>query len=51
MATGLGKLESQFFAYIQMRRLQTVRYGQIADATGISPQQERELLTGWRAAV
>jgi predicted transcriptional regulator of viral defense system len=45
MAAGLGTLESQFFAYIQMRRLQTVRYGQIADAIGISPQQERELLS------
>jgi len=45
MATGLGKLESQCFAYVQMRQLQTVRYGQLADPLGISSQQERELLS------
>lgn len=45
MATGLGKLETQLFAYIQMRQLQTVRCGQVSDALGITVQQERELLS------
>jgi predicted transcriptional regulator of viral defense system len=45
MAVVLGKLESQFFAYIQMRRLQTVRTGGLVSALGIRPQQEQELLS------
>jgi predicted transcriptional regulator of viral defense system len=45
MATALGKIESQFFAYVQMRRLQTVRTGELIDALGVTPQQERELLS------
>ena len=45
MAAALGKIESQFFAYVQMRRLQTVRTGELVRALGITPQQERELLS------
>jgi len=37
-------MESQFFAYCQMEGLETVRTGEVADAFGISPVQERELL-------
>ena len=45
MAMALGKIESQFFAYAQMRRLQTVRTGELIPVLGITPQQERELLS------
>jgi predicted transcriptional regulator of viral defense system len=45
MATALGKIEAQLFAYVQMRRLQTVRTGELVPALGITPQQERELLS------
>ena len=41
----LGKLETQLFAYVQMRQKQTIRYGDLAIALGISPQQEREVLS------
>jgi hypothetical protein len=45
MATALGKIESQLFAYVQMRGLQTVRTGELLRALDITPQQERELLS------
>jgi predicted transcriptional regulator of viral defense system len=45
MATVLGKIESQLLAYVQMRRLQTVRTGELVRALGITAQQERELLS------
>jgi predicted transcriptional regulator of viral defense system len=45
MATVLGNLESQLFAYVQMRRQQTVRNGELSSRLGISLQQERELLS------
>ena len=45
MATALGKIQTQLFAYVQMRRLQTVRTGELVRALGITPQQERELLS------
>ena len=45
MATALGKFESQLIAYVQMRRLKTVRTGELVRALGITPQQERELLS------
>jgi predicted transcriptional regulator of viral defense system len=45
MATALGKIETQLFAYIQMRRLLTIRTGELVPALGITPQQERELLS------
>jgi predicted transcriptional regulator of viral defense system len=45
MATALGKIQSQLLAYVQMRRLETVRTGELVRALGITPQQERELLS------
>ncbi len=45
MPTALGNIQTQLFAYIQMRRLQTVRTGELVGALGITPQQERELLS------
>ena len=45
MAAVLGRIESQLFAYVQMRRLQTVRTGELVRALGITPQQERELFS------
>ena len=45
MTRGLGSLEAQFFAYVQMRRLQVVGTTQIAKALGLSPAQERKLLS------
>ena len=41
----LGNLETQFFAYIQMRRLQTVSTGELSRALGITPAQERGLFS------
>ena len=41
----LGRLETQFFAYIQFKRKEMVRLGEIALALGISAKQERELLS------
>lgn len=45
MATAVGKLGSQLLAYVQMRRLKTVRTGELVRALDITPQQERELLS------
>ncbi|MEI8372561.1 MAG: hypothetical protein WCJ35_06975 [Planctomycetota bacterium] len=45
MAIALGKIETQLFAYVQMRRLQTVCTGELVSVMGITPQQERELLS------
>jgi predicted transcriptional regulator of viral defense system len=46
MKTKLGDLETQFFAYVQMRKIRTVRTG---DLTGsllrLTPGQERKLLS------
>lgn len=39
----MGALESQFFAYCQMRRLQTVRSGEISAVLKLTPKQERDL--------
>jgi len=39
----LGPLEAQLFAYCQMRRLQTLRTGDLTGPLRISPKQEREL--------
>ena len=39
----LGPLEAQLFAYCQMRRLQTLRTGDLIGPLRISPKQEREL--------
>jgi len=45
MKRGLGSLEAQFFAYVQMRRLQVVSTAQIAKALRLTPTQERKLLS------
>jgi predicted transcriptional regulator of viral defense system len=46
MKKKLGDLETQFFAYAQMRRLQTVRTGDLADSLlRLTPDQERKLLS------
>lgn len=39
----LGGLETQFFAYAQMRKMRTVRTGELVRPLGLSPLQEREL--------
>jgi predicted transcriptional regulator of viral defense system len=43
--TALGPLEVQFFAFTQMRKKVLVRTGELTGALGISPKQERELLS------
>lgn len=43
MTRALGKLESQFFAYAQLRRLTTVRAGMIARALSLTKAQETGL--------
>jgi len=45
MATALGRLESQFFAYTQLRQIQTVESGDLTRPLGVTPSQERELLS------
>jgi predicted transcriptional regulator of viral defense system len=46
MKKKLGDLETQFFAYAQMRRLQTVRTGDLVDSLlRLAPDQERKLLS------
>ena len=45
MAIALGSLETQFFAYAQMRRVETVRSGELLQPLGIDVQQERKLLS------
>jgi predicted transcriptional regulator of viral defense system len=45
MTAALGKFESQLIAYVQMRRLKTVRTGELARALGVTLQQERELFS------
>jgi predicted transcriptional regulator of viral defense system len=44
MGRGLGQLESQFFAYTQLRGLNQVRAGDIARALSLTKSQEFELL-------
>lgn len=41
----LGKYESQFFAWVQLRRKTQVATGEAADALGLTDKQERELLS------
>lgn len=43
MKTGLGELETRFFAYAQMRQMRTVRTGELVSALGLTKNQEREL--------
>jgi len=46
MKKKLGNLETQFFAYAQMRKLQIVRTGDLADSLlRLTPDQERKLLS------
>lgn len=45
MKQKLGRLETQFFAYVQMRRLRTVRLGSLKAALDLSPDQERKLFS------
>ena len=46
MKQKLGKIETQFFAYIQMRQKRTVRAGDlVASVLHLSPDQERKLLS------
>lgn len=43
MKKALGKQETQFLAYAQMRGLRAVRTGELARPLGLTPDQEREL--------
>ena len=48
----LGNLSSRFFAFVQLRKLDIVRTGEIAPILDISPSQERDLFrrlsaSGW----
>lgn len=45
MKKRLGRLEQQLFAYVQLRKLRTLRKGDISDALQITAKQERELLS------
>jgi predicted transcriptional regulator of viral defense system len=46
MKQNLGRIETQFFAYIQMRQIRTVRAGDLAASVlHLSPDQERKLLS------
>jgi len=45
MATSLGSLETQFFAYVQMRRIETLRSGDLLQPLGLDIEQERKLLS------
>lgn len=43
MKRSLGQQETQLLAYLQMRGRQTVRTGELVQALGLTPTQEREL--------
>jgi predicted transcriptional regulator of viral defense system len=46
MKKQLGDLETQFFAYVQMRKLSIVRSGDLTSSLlGLTPDQERKLLS------
>lgn len=45
MVKSLGKLETQFLAYIQSRNLKSIKTGELTEGLGLSPIQERELLS------
>lgn len=45
MAKILGHLETQFFAYMQSRKLPSVETGELTRALGLTPTQERKLLS------
>lgn len=43
MKRALGKQETQFLAYAQMRELRAVRTGELLRPLGLKREQEREL--------
>jgi predicted transcriptional regulator of viral defense system len=43
MKMKLGKQEMQMLAYLQMRKCQTVKTGELTDPLQLSREQEREL--------
>jgi hypothetical protein len=43
MKAKLGKQEMQMLAYLQMRKRQTVKTGDLTEALQLSREQEREL--------
>lgn len=45
MKQTLGQMERQFFAYAQMRKLQTVRTGDLTRPLRLTPRQERKLFS------
>jgi predicted transcriptional regulator of viral defense system len=45
MKKGLGQAETRLFAYVQMRGLKTIRAGDLTKSLGLSPIQERKLLS------
>ncbi|MEO8605255.1 MAG: type IV toxin-antitoxin system AbiEi family antitoxin [bacterium] len=45
MKRKLGRLETQLFAYVQLRRLRTLRGGELVGPLRITAKQERELLS------
>src|SRR4030042_1651497 len=46
MKQKLGRIETQFFAYVQMRQMRMVRAGDLAGSVlRLSPDQERKLLS------
>lgn len=45
MKTGLGPLETRFFAYVQMRNLSTVRLGELTSVLQVTRRQELRLLS------
>ena len=45
MKKGLGQLETRLFAYTQLRRLTTVRTGDLREPLHLTSNQERELLS------
>jgi predicted transcriptional regulator of viral defense system len=45
MKTTLGKQETQLLAYLQMRKRQTVRTGELTGPLQLNPEQERKLLS------
>jgi predicted transcriptional regulator of viral defense system len=45
MKNTLGKQETQLLAYLQMRKRQTVKTGELIEPLQLSPEQERKLLS------
>ena len=45
MKKRLGQLEQQLFAYVQLRKLRTLRTGDLSGPLQITTKQERELFS------